>query len=288
MPRRDSPLPIVAISVALGAASLGAAAGTLLLPGLLTGTPAMNGSARGTAAVVLLVAVPLLAWAVTRARRGSDRAYAVWLGVTAYLLYNAVLFCFATPFNDLFLVYVAMLSLSLACLVGLLPGALEPPGPDPGATGRWVAVFIAAATGLNTLAWLRVVVPALLDDEPAAFLRETGLTTNPVYVQDLALWLPAMLLLAIGLFRNGPRHLLLAAGGLVFWVVEAVGVGVDQWMGGRADPGSSVASADLAPAFLLLAVICSVAAAALLRRLPSGPSATATGPSAARTSGAEV
>jgi hypothetical protein len=37
----------------------------------------------------------------------------LWLGSPAYLDYNAVLLLFATPFNHLFLLYVAMLPLSI-------------------------------------------------------------------------------------------------------------------------------------------------------------------------------
>ena len=208
----------------------------------------MNGSARGTAAVVLFAAVPLLAGSMVLATRGSVRAYAVWLGAVAYLAYNGVMFCFATPFNPLFLLYVAMLGLSVFGLAGLLVHGLGLGAVDPGAVGRWVAAFIAIVAVLNLVLWLSDVVPALFADDPTSILDGTGLTTNPVYVQDLAFWLPAMLLLALGLARDGRRYLVPAAGGLVFWVVEAVGVGVDQWMGGTADPGSTVASASIAAA----------------------------------------
>ena len=57
-----------------------------------------------------------------RAARGSARALVVWLGTLGYLLYQAVLFCFATPFNNLFLFYVAYLSLAVWSLVFLLRG----------------------------------------------------------------------------------------------------------------------------------------------------------------------
>ena len=50
---------------------------------------------------------------------GSARGLAVWMGTAAYLTYNAVMFCFATPFNRLFPLYVAMLSLSVFLLAGL-------------------------------------------------------------------------------------------------------------------------------------------------------------------------
>jgi hypothetical protein len=42
---------------------------------------------------------------------------------------------------------------------------------------------------------------------------------------------------------------------LVYWIVEGVGVAVDQWMGSAADPASTVASAAISPVFLAIAVI---------------------------------
>lgn len=52
----------------LVAVSLGSSAATLLAPHLLTGPPAMNGSARGTALVIVWGGVPVLAIAYVRAR----------------------------------------------------------------------------------------------------------------------------------------------------------------------------------------------------------------------------
>jgi hypothetical protein len=39
------------------------------------------------------------------------------------------------------------------------------------------------------------------------------------------------------------------------WVIEAISVAVDQWLGSRADPASAVASLSMVPAFAVLAVL---------------------------------
>jgi hypothetical protein len=62
--------------------------------------------------VVLLIGVPLLAGSMLAASRGSAGAVLTWLGAAAFLLYNSLMFVFATPVNRLFLLYLAMLSLS--------------------------------------------------------------------------------------------------------------------------------------------------------------------------------
>jgi hypothetical protein len=60
----------------------------------------------------VLIGVPLLAGSMLAASRGSARALLTWLGAAAFLLYNSLMFVFATPVNRLFLLYLAMLSLS--------------------------------------------------------------------------------------------------------------------------------------------------------------------------------
>lgn len=246
-----------------------AAAGTAFIPHALSGTAVMNGSARGTALVVLLVAVPALAASLRAAYVGSTRALAIWMGTVAYLTYNAVMFCFATPFNRLFPLYVAMLSLSVFLLAGLAVHARSVGGRLTDVRcPKWVAVYVWVVVALNSLLWLRGILSAVLADEPTSFLQGTGLTTNPVYVQDLAFWLPVMAWLGYSLAKRRRDRLVLIAGGLVFWVVEGLGVAVDQWMGYRADPTSDWASAGGAWLFVATTIIGLVPAWAVMRELP--------------------
>jgi hypothetical protein len=155
----------------VGAVLAAAVAGawTLADPGLLVGPAAMQGSARGTGLVMLAVALPLLLVAGPLARRGSYRAALVWAGGLVYLLYNAVLLLFLTPFNAAFLVYVALLSLALWSLVALLR-ALDVEGFRQRlalrAPVRVVASYVVVVVVLNALAWLGSVVPHLGDGWP--------------------------------------------------------------------------------------------------------------------------
>jgi hypothetical protein len=242
------------LTAALAAAATATGVGTLW-PGTLHGTAAMNGSAKGTALVVLVVAVPLLVVAWVRAVQGSLKARAVWLGAVAYLLYNAVMFCFATPFNRMFLAYVALLGLAVATLAAGL--ALTPYArvDGRGVPARAVSAYLWLIVALNTALWLSTVVPALSEDPPPEFLDGSGLITFPTFVQDLAFWLPAMALVGYGVWQRRPWGFVLATAGLVFWLVEAVGVAVDQWWGSRADPESTVVSASVVPGFVALALV---------------------------------
>ena len=246
------------VSGALAVVSAVAAAGTFFVPGVLRGTAVMNGSARGTAIVMLAVGLPLLIVSMYVASRGSIRARVVWLGAVSYFLYNSVMFIVGTPFNQLYLVYEAMLGLSIWSTVFVIRTI------DLGSfrqrfsvsfPARAIALYMLAIVTLNTLVWLRGAVPGVLSSSPPAILEGTGLVTVPTYDQDFAFWLPLAAIAAIWMWRGQVWGHLITGAMLVYWIVEGVGVAVDQWMGSAADPTSTVASAAISPVFLAIAVI---------------------------------
>lgn len=257
----------VPLSWALVAVTVVAAAITAADPGLLRGPAVMNGSARGTALVMLLGGLPVLLAGMLLARRGSVRALALWIGALAYLAYNAVMLLFGTPFNALFLAYDAILGLSIWAAITLLHRIdVEAYAAriEPGARVRAVAVFIWVVVALNTLAWLGGIVPGLRAGWPPAFLVGTGLTTFPTYVQDLAFWLPLFAVTAAWLWAGRPWGQLLAPALLLYFALEGVGVAVDQVWGHLADPASTVVAPQLAPAFVVVSVACVLLARHLL------------------------
>jgi hypothetical protein len=245
-----------------------AAVPTFFVDGILNGTPVMNGSARGTALTMFTLALPVLGLGLITSARGSVRGRAALTGALAYLTYNATLLVYATPFNVLFLAYVALLGLSLWSMISSL---LDPPPllvPDQRLPTRGIAAFMITVVALNALAWLRIVIPDL-GEHPPDFLNGTGLGTNPIYVQDLAVWLPAMAVVAVLLYQRRPSGVLLAGAGLVFWMIEAIGVAVDQWFGHRADPVSDVATLGGVGLFVVLAGATLVPLVLWMRAFPS-------------------
>jgi hypothetical protein len=60
----------------------------------------------------------------------------------------------------------------------------------------------------------------------------------------------------------------LIAGGLVFWVIEGLGVAVDQWMGYQADPTTVWATLGAARLFVVTTVVGLVPAWLVLHQLP--------------------
>jgi len=256
----------------------GVAAGlTFADDGILTGPAVMNGSARGTALVLLVLTTPVTAAAMVLAARGSVRAIVIWLGALASVLYNAQMLLYGTPFNQLFLLYVAMLGLSVWSIILLLRHRAVTQLAariDDGMPVRAIAGYTMLIAVLNALIWLRTIIPALFSDTPASFLQGMGLTTSPTFVQDLAWWLPLMIVGSVWLWRRRPWGYLIAGSLLTTWVLEGASVAADQWLGHQADPASPEASAAMVPAFAVLAVLTLVALFVFLRhvsRVPVGP-----------------
>jgi hypothetical protein len=98
------------LSSALAVIAAASALATFLLPGILRGPAVMNGSC-GTALIIVLMAAPVLVCSLVW-RGGARPAVLAWLGAARILVYNALMFLFATPVNRLFPLYLAMFSLS--------------------------------------------------------------------------------------------------------------------------------------------------------------------------------
>ena len=247
-----------ALSVLLLAAAGVATISALALPELLHGPAVMVGSMRGTALVVLVLAMPILVLAMADARRGGLLGIVAWIGSVAFIAYQGWMFLFGLPFNGLFLVYVAMFALGFWTLVALLArvpagayaGSFAPTLPARLLAG-WMIVSCLAFYAL----WLKNVVPSLFDSVAPAFLEGTGMVTPTNYVLDMALFLPFTIIVASALWRRTPWGLLVGGAMLLMLVLESVAIAVDQWVGAAADPSSPVASAAATPLFVLVAAI---------------------------------
>jgi hypothetical protein len=243
---------------------------SVAFPSVLSGVSGANGNLRGTAVVVLAVGVPLLIAALVGSARGSTRAFVIWLGTLGYLLYQAVLLCFATPLNSFFLFYVAYLGLAVWSTVFLLRGtdfasfglSLSPRVPV-----RFVAGCALVLLVLNTAAWLRRILPAVLSDDPMALVSDSGLLTNPVYIQDLAIWLPLLAAAAVAAWRHRVWGQLVTAAMLTMFVLECLSISVDQYFGSRADPTSSLSSMAAVPAFAAAALVIAMPLAVFLHNV---------------------
>jgi len=207
---------------------LGLAAASSLLglfrPGHYAGPQALLARTRVEDAVVLAVGVPALAVGLWTARRGSLRGRIGWLGALGFHAYVWTSRSVSLAFNDFFLGYVALLTLSLFTLVA---GVLE---TDADAVGRrldgrlssrlYAGVLAVVAAGLALL-WLSEVVPATLTGTTPGIVAEFGPRGLGTYVVDLGLVVPSLAVAAGWLWRGQPRGYLVGGALLVFGALLA-------------------------------------------------------------------
>jgi hypothetical protein len=138
--------------------------------------------------VTLAVGVPFLLAALVWARRGARAGYLALTGAIAYLFVQYFMYLAMATYNELFLVWVALVLLSSHALFRLL--LAFPPAAFTVEVSvrrrRYVGGFLVLNGGLIALLWLQVIVPPLLDGS----LYPAGLnhfTTMIVQGFDLAL-----------------------------------------------------------------------------------------------------
>jgi len=156
----------------------------------------------GQDVVTLGLGVPLLAVGLWFAVRGSLRGYVVWLGALGYMLYTWASYALMLYFNEFFLGYVALFGLSLYAFVGGILH-LDPDAVRSRLDGRLPArLVIAYLVGMGLFiaaGWLAEIVPATLDGTVPESVELAQVPTSVIYAMDLAVLLPAVLLVAVWL-----------------------------------------------------------------------------------------
>jgi len=230
------------LSSLLAAVTLIQSAVGAFYPQIFRDPPMTAGNARGTDIVILFVALPILFISMSLTRRGSLRAQLTWAGALTYILYNAVIFAFATAFNQLFLFYVAAFSLAVWSLLALLTQVDVELIHDRFATNtpvRFFASYIVFISLIFFMSWMKQIIPAMFDSAPPAFLAGTIMLTSPVHVLDLGFLLPMGFFGGVWLWQKKSWGYLLAGLLMVMMTIETASIAVDQYFGHVHDPASS-------------------------------------------------
>jgi hypothetical protein len=153
--------------------------------------------------VTVFIGIPLLITGIVLSRKGSLRGQLLLTGALGYFLYTYMGMSFLTAFNPLFLLYVALFSLSLYGFI-LAMGGLDVDeitrhvlSGFPRRTIAWYFIFIAAFLGL---AWLNLVIPPTLKGTPP-FGLESAITLV-IQAIDLAIIVPAAFITAVLLLKK--------------------------------------------------------------------------------------
>lgn len=225
---------------------------------------------RGSDLVTLVVAVPLLLAAARASRRGGRRSRLVTLGMLLYAFYGYAFYLFGAAFNGLFLVYVAIVTLSgTGLLLGLMD--LDPtPFRDRALTmggAPMVAVFLIGVGTLLAVFWIALSVNYLVTGRPPAMVVATGHPTNVTGALDLSLVVPLALVAGLWLWRRRPWGYALAVVWTVKGAVYMLALSAATLSAYRAGAAEDRAQLLL---WVPIAAGCAWASVALLRNAPGG------------------
>lgn len=185
--------------------------------------PYFNGPInRGTDAVTLFMAVPLLAVGIWLYSRGSLRGKLFLIGILSYFAYNSVSVALGVAYNNFFLEYIAYLSASVFSL-GLAILSLDVHELAAGVSsslprgGIAVLMFVAGAALL--FAWLTDLIGWL---QPGAVPGIASYTTSVTHAIDLAIITPLCFLTGILIPRRAPASFL--TGSILLFLLAIMGV----------------------------------------------------------------
>lgn len=191
----------------------------LFKAGFYTGRPELIVRSQSEDIAILAFAVPVLAYGLWAARRDPARGRLIWLGGLAFMTYVWSSRAMQLGFNDAFLAYVALTTLSGFTLVsGLL--TVDPSPVSRALDGHirhrmYSAVLAVIAVGLAFL-WLSDIVPATLSGTTPAVVQDFGEKGLATLVIDLGLLVPALGVAAAWLWQRRPWGYVTAGVLLVF------------------------------------------------------------------------
>lgn len=162
--------------------------------------------------VTVLLGVPLLAISCLFAGKGSLRARLLLAGTLVYFLYTYTSYSFLCMYNPLFLVYVALMSVSFFALVLVLRSfdlVLIKKAFSADLPVRTIGVFILVFACAIALMWLGRIIPPLISGGIPPGLEDY--TTLVIQAMDLGFIIPISILAAVLLMRREPVGLLISS-----------------------------------------------------------------------------
>jgi len=201
--------------------------------------------------VTVVLGLPLLAISFWLARRGSLHGQLLLAGTLGFILYTYITMAFGAQYNALFLVYVALVSLSLFAFVLVMMSfdlqTLPMHFSDKLPRG-WIAGLLFFAAAFLSLAWLGRIAATFA---PGAVPALENTTSMFIQVMDLGLIVPVCLLSGILLLRRQPWGYLLASIGLMKFLTMGTAVSLMALNMARVGVAVSVVEVVVFPAITL-------------------------------------
>ena len=174
--------------------------------------------------VTLALGLPLLAISFWLTLRGSLRGRLLMTGTLGFILYTYITMCFGAAYNKLFLIYVALFSLSLFAFIlsmtsfdlKTLPSHFSDKLPR-----GWIAGLLFFAAAFLSLAWLGRIAATFAPNSIPVLENTTSMF---IQAMDLGLIVPLCVMSGVLLLRRRAWGYLLASIGLMKFLTMGVAV----------------------------------------------------------------
>ena len=174
--------------------------------------------------VTLALGLPLLAISFWLTLRSSLRGRLLMTGTLGFVLYTYITMCFGAAYNKLFLVYVALFSLSLfAFILSMMSFDLKtlPTHFSEKLPRGWIAGLLFFAAAFLSLAWLGRIAATITPDAIPVLENTTSMF---IQAMDLGIVVPLCVLSGILLLRRHAWGYLLASVALMKFLTMGIAV----------------------------------------------------------------
>jgi hypothetical protein len=242
-----------------------ASLGGLCINGLYRDNSFVTAAWYGNDLVTLTLAVPLLIVSLLYSMRNSARSQLVWIGVLDYMLYNYAFYLFGAEFNEFFLIYVVLFTLSMfAMIFGL--SSLDVDGIrlrfNVRSPVRWISGYMVfVACGLSFV-YIAQSLGFIMTGQLPPIVMATGHPTSVVFALDLSLLVPGLVLGAIWLWKRQPWGYVLAVALNVKGALYTLALAIGSFTASRT--GMPEAAAEM-PLWIILTATGTIVSIFLLR-----------------------
>ena len=214
--------------------------------------------------VTLVLGLPFLAVSYWLMLSGSLRGRLLLTGTLGFILYTYITMCFGAAYNNLFLVYVALFSLSLfAFILSMMSFDLKtlPAYFSEKLPRGWIAGLLFFAAAFLSLAWFGRIAKTFA---PGVVPVLENTTSMFIQAMDLGLIVPLCILSGILLLRRRAWGYLLASVGLMKFLTMGTAVSLMSFNMARVGVPISMVEVVVFPAITLANLVM---VTLLLRRI---------------------
>ncbi|MDO1604704.1 hypothetical protein Q2T76_01390 [Lactobacillus sp. YT155] len=167
--------------------------------------------ARAQDSLTLILGIPILIYTTYRSLKGSTRSNLLLLGTLGYFLYSYTSYVFLAQYNHLFIIYIAIMSLSffafIICFSSINLNELKKSFKSK-FPRKSLAIFLIFFGIMMSLRALSLILPSIFSNTvPVELEHYTSLVIQGL---DLSILLPTTVLSGILLLKNAPLGYLLS------------------------------------------------------------------------------